>query len=595
MKKADGANPLSWAFWFGELDLRPIALFRIALGLLILFNLLDLAPNLTAWFSDEGLLPRPLLLSSTRHDRFSLHDAFGTPTATWVYWFLAMTVASAMTVGYRTRSSQVLTYVFFAGYNERLVYVFDGSDAVLRFALFFLIFCQSGNRYSRDAVNAAAAGRPLPERGSAFPIRLIQLFVALMYLGSALHKLAVPMWLDGTALHYVLSIPHTLTRDWATVLADSAFIVKAGTWYGLVSEILFIALVFSPFMHRRAKAIGLLIGLVLHVGISFALNIGLFSYLMPITYLAYFEPEWTERAVALLRRFCGNGKTRVYFDGACPRCRFDAARLREMDTFGNLALADDRETQQDIAGHSALRAIGPDGDTRTGFDALAATFARLPGTFALAAWMRLPGVRTIGAFVYDRISQDAHGPGGWPGVPPPPGKPIGLLRVGRPVVYSALFAILLCAQLSAWPAEQARWVPRTAMRVLLSLSLSANWNMFAPPRQADYRLYAPALFSDGSHEDLLSVPEGWLTESRSYFYTRWWKYLDFMATGDGGLARDWARWQCREHNLERTPERLLRIVTVIVVFQPTPPIGEPSPEPQKVTLVRHECSGAGAS
>jgi len=45
-------------FWVGETDIAPVALFRILFGLLLLNWFWQLFPNLTAFFTDAGILPR---------------------------------------------------------------------------------------------------------------------------------------------------------------------------------------------------------------------------------------------------------------------------------------------------------------------------------------------------------------------------------------------------------------------------------------------------------------------------------------------------------------------------------------------------------
>src|SRR5579863_8074135 len=93
-------NSLRREYWLGDIDLRPAALFRIALGAFVLFDLVELAPNLRAWFSDEGVFPLASFLSNWgRTTRFVLLDAFRTPALVWVYWSIAIVFAAMMMVG----------------------------------------------------------------------------------------------------------------------------------------------------------------------------------------------------------------------------------------------------------------------------------------------------------------------------------------------------------------------------------------------------------------------------------------------------------------------------------------------------------------
>src|SRR5438034_664181 len=63
-------------FWLGEADVAPVALFRILFGLLLFNWFWQLYPNLTAFFTDAGILPRSDLASSYP-DRLSVLSLSG--------------------------------------------------------------------------------------------------------------------------------------------------------------------------------------------------------------------------------------------------------------------------------------------------------------------------------------------------------------------------------------------------------------------------------------------------------------------------------------------------------------------------------------
>src|SRR4029077_7691295 len=54
-------NPFRRAYWFGEVDPRPLALFRILFGSVVLFDSLRRLPDVVFFFSDDGHAPRPAL------------------------------------------------------------------------------------------------------------------------------------------------------------------------------------------------------------------------------------------------------------------------------------------------------------------------------------------------------------------------------------------------------------------------------------------------------------------------------------------------------------------------------------------------------
>jgi hypothetical protein len=297
-----GTNPFRLSYWVGRIDLRGIALFRIALGLFLVYDLLDFAPDLRAWFSNEGVMPLPALLGQwARTTRFVPFDAFATPVLVWIYWALAMAVALAVTLGYRTRLANALAFVLFAGFQERLPPLFDGSDTVLRVVLFWHAFTASGNVWSLDAWRAESAGQPLSRLGAALPVRLVGLQVGWVYFCSVFWKLSGHKWHDGTAVHFAMHLSHVFARPWAAPLADVAWLCQAITWSTLVIEASFIFLTHFPLWPRRAKAAALLAGAALHGGIFLTINVGHFSLLMPLTYLSMFEGDWAQAVVDRVR------------------------------------------------------------------------------------------------------------------------------------------------------------------------------------------------------------------------------------------------------------------------------------------------------
>jgi len=297
-----GTNPFKLAYWVGRIDLRGIALFRIALGAFLVYDLLDFAPDLRAWFSNEGVLPlAPFLGQWARSTRFVLLDAFATPLLVWIYWLIALAVALAVMLGYRTRLANVLAFILFAGFQERLPPLFDGSDTVLRVVLFWHLFTASGNVWSLDALRARELGNPLSTLGSALPVRLVGLQVGWVYLCSVFWKLGGVKWHDGTALHYAIHLSHVFARPWASALGDSRWLMALGTYAALAVESTFIFLTHFPWLSRKAKAAALLAGTALHAGIFLTINVGHFSFLMPLTYLSMFEGDWAQAVVDRVR------------------------------------------------------------------------------------------------------------------------------------------------------------------------------------------------------------------------------------------------------------------------------------------------------
>jgi predicted DCC family thiol-disulfide oxidoreductase YuxK len=109
-------------------------------------------------------------------------------------------------------------------------------------------------------------------------------------------------------------------------------------------------------------------------------------------------------------------KALVLYDGACPLCRKSVRLLRRLDWLGALTFADVRDVEQvpdlpaAIPAHRLLQEmhlLTPDGDrVYHGFTAFRWMAWRLPLLWALAPFLYLPGMRTLGQRLYLWIARN---------------------------------------------------------------------------------------------------------------------------------------------------------------------------------------------
>jgi hypothetical protein len=284
---------VSRAFWFGRIDGRAVSLFRIVFALLLLKDALFHLPIATFFYSDEGVVPRSALLELARSARFSLMDAMPHPWMAMLFFLLWAAVAVCLLLGYRTRLMTVLNLVILLSVHERNVYVLTGADSMMRALSFWMLFVPLNAYYSLDARIARRAGRPFDRTGYAFPVRMMQLQVALVYVFAGWLKALGPMWTNGEAMHYVLQINTLLWPFgfWFRDMAPDALLVFM-THMTIVGELLFIVLVFAPFGQPLLRVLGLLFGVALHLGIGVMLSIPDFSLVMMTSYLIFLPSPW---------------------------------------------------------------------------------------------------------------------------------------------------------------------------------------------------------------------------------------------------------------------------------------------------------------
>jgi hypothetical protein len=274
------------AFWVGEADIAPVAFFRILYGLQLFNWFWQLYPNLTAFFTDEGIFPRRQLLAFYP-DRLSLLNLVGEWWQVAAIWGFSCIVALALTVGWRTRLASFLAFVLVISFQWRNPLILDGSDLVFRFMPLWLMFTNAGDLYSIDARRHP---QPPTGRGWALPIRILELQVAWIYLATGIEKLGGSLWVNGTAAYYALQLEHTFGRSWARPIAVQPLLVQLISWGTIAVELGFLPLAMIP--SRWTRLIAAVAAFGLHLGILTMMNVGNFPVIMLSTLVLFLPPEW---------------------------------------------------------------------------------------------------------------------------------------------------------------------------------------------------------------------------------------------------------------------------------------------------------------
>jgi len=146
-----------------SIDLRALAVFRIAIGTIAAIDVARRFPRIELFYSNNGLLSNhfALFLPSTEFS-FSLLYAFSRPAEVRVVFLLILGCAVLFALGYRTRLFHALTLVGVLSIHGRNPIVENGGDVVLNLMLVWALVLPLGARFSIDAVRASRAGVPEP-------------------------------------------------------------------------------------------------------------------------------------------------------------------------------------------------------------------------------------------------------------------------------------------------------------------------------------------------------------------------------------------------------------------------------------------------
>lgn len=276
------------------IDLRALALFRIALAAIILYDLADRSHDLKALYSNEGVLPTtsPLVAFETTW-RPSLHFLSGSPVFQIALFVLAALAAIGLLIGYKTRWACILSWIFLSSLQNRNWYVLQAGDIWLRLLLFWAMFLPLGERFSIDGLwkKKTDAAMAVVSFGSAG----LLLQIATVYVFSGLFKWQDPSWHDGTAVAHALAMRGYVT-PFGTWLAGFPRVISFLTSFTLWFEILGPFFLFTPF-----RTIIAALFLLFQAGLGLSLHLALFPWIGAIATIPFCSPRRQFRLPGLIR------------------------------------------------------------------------------------------------------------------------------------------------------------------------------------------------------------------------------------------------------------------------------------------------------
>ena len=278
--------------WFGlvfDADLRSLAAFRIAMAVIVLIDLTGKVPNLTAFFTDEGLLPRRALLAELRPWSISLNLMSGTFVVQSFLFGVAFLAALAMLVGYRTRPATIVVWIMVLSIQWRNPFLLHAADELLRVVLFWSMFLPLGARWSVDRWKHPTAMR-ISNRFVSAGVAGLFLQIAFVYWFAVILKSGREWRIDGTALYYALSSDELISPT-GTYLLHFPGLLKVLTYATLAVEVIAPILLFSIFYKGPLRTAGVALIMSLHFGILVTMNIGYFPLLSAFCMVCYL-PAW---------------------------------------------------------------------------------------------------------------------------------------------------------------------------------------------------------------------------------------------------------------------------------------------------------------
>ena len=270
-------------FWFASQPASTLAAMRICVGGLAFASGLILWPDLDPFF-------QPTWLGRTGSRAVDL---------------ALVLAACCLSLGWRTRIAAGVTLLCLTVLARTNPFIFNSGDTLLRHLALVIAVAPSGAALSLDRKRQTGTAWAFPFV-PVWPLRLVQVQVAVMYAAAVMHKLGGVTWWDGTATAYPLRMPDVTRFSLTTLVTSSVAAAQLMTWGTLAVEAAIPLLVWN----RRCRPWVLGAGVALHLSIDLTLRAGLFSWVVLASYLSFVPPETMTRA---LSRAAG-GRRRTAFN-----------------------------------------------------------------------------------------------------------------------------------------------------------------------------------------------------------------------------------------------------------------------------------------
>jgi len=337
----------------------------------------------------------------------------------WYFFWFAVAMAVLMTFGLFTRFSSVATFLCLLSLQQHFPLNQNSGDNFLRIACMFVALSNAGDAFSLD--NLIKSFRQdwrvtgfRPPLSAPWAQRLIQVQLAIAYAHAWATKLNGETWENGTAVYYA-SRYDDIMRFPLPFLLDNMWSIRILTWGTLVAEFLLFTLIWW----RPARYWIILLGIGLHLGIEYTMNLPIFEWLFIATYLTYIYPEDLSRAMDSVKAFVHKNIAKpcdLIFDGNCIFCVRTVGLIHRLDIFSLVKLHDLRnldgyefKSEVDVdKAESEILLRTRSGKWLGGFAAFRYMAFRLPWFTLLAPFLYLPVIAQLGDVIYKVIAKNRY-------------------------------------------------------------------------------------------------------------------------------------------------------------------------------------------
>ena len=258
-----------------SVDVRSLACFRIALGAVLVGNLLSRSEFLTALYTDQGILPRAIWGDFRETPAaWSVHLIADTPALVMLFLGVQLALGVGICVGWRTRLCCGLSWLLLISLHHRNPLVVTGGDVLLGMFLFWGMLLPLDRHWAVGGRIPSGEARRTRQLSLASVGLITQIVV--MYFISGLTK-CNPAWFRGDAIGMILQYD-MLVRPWGATLQQFQSLSRVLTYGTLALELVGPWLLLATAWRYRLRWAAWFAFALFHVGIALTMDVKWYSY-----------------------------------------------------------------------------------------------------------------------------------------------------------------------------------------------------------------------------------------------------------------------------------------------------------------------------
>jgi hypothetical protein len=269
------------AFFFAEERPVGLALVRIMLPLVLLIPTLHRVFRVRELYSLAGATT-PIWNNYGQPEFLPIPSA---PVAAGLYALLILALISAC-VGWRTRTALLICGLLIPYFGMvDLISTMTKFVVIAAHALILLSLSDCGRIWSIDRWLARGRSVDWKETGPAWPRRLVQILIGVVYLGAAVTKMHTPAFFSGDQLRYWMLSNVNTANPLGEYLSQYPGLILTMSYVTIVWEIVFL---FTSWK-GTARTLMLGLGLFFHLMTVFTLGLIVFPLVYFAIYFAWYE------------------------------------------------------------------------------------------------------------------------------------------------------------------------------------------------------------------------------------------------------------------------------------------------------------------